>query len=79
MGVSGDAGARSKPHTGGYRIIPRTAADVSAAPLFLPVTGREGEAGAEGSQKSGAEPGFLGRLDLHVRRKDCMIPMSRFL
>ncbi len=27
------------PRTGGYRIIPRFATDVSSAPLFLPVTG----------------------------------------
>jgi hypothetical protein len=29
------------PRIGGYRIIPRFAADVSSAPLFLPVTGAE--------------------------------------
>jgi hypothetical protein len=36
--------AQKAPHTGGYRIIPRFAADVSPPPLFLPVTGAEGAA-----------------------------------
>jgi hypothetical protein len=31
--------AQQAPHIGGYRILPRTAADVSSAPPFLPVTG----------------------------------------
>jgi hypothetical protein len=31
--------AQQAPHIGGYRVIPRFAADVSSAPRFLPVTG----------------------------------------
>jgi hypothetical protein len=36
--------AQKAPHIGGYRIIPRFAADVSPPPLFLPVTGADGAA-----------------------------------
>jgi hypothetical protein len=30
---------RSRPYVGGYRLLPRTEADLSNAPLLLPVTG----------------------------------------
>jgi hypothetical protein len=32
---------RSRPYVGGYRLLPRTEADLSNAPVLLPVTGRE--------------------------------------
>ena len=32
---------RSRPYVGGYRLLPRTEADLGNAPLLLPVTGGE--------------------------------------
>ncbi len=41
MAIQGVVGqyASQRPYSGGYRIVPRLATDLSAAPLFLPVTG----------------------------------------
>ena len=38
QGVAGQYAAK-RPYVGGYQLVPRIAADVSQAPLFLPVTG----------------------------------------
>ncbi|MDQ1301212.1 MAG: hypothetical protein QG637_1133, partial [Chloroflexota bacterium] len=38
QGVAGQYAAK-RPYIGGYQVAPRVAADISRAPLFLPVTG----------------------------------------
>jgi hypothetical protein len=40
QGVAGQYAAK-RPYIGGYQVVPRVAADVSRAPLFLPVTGAQ--------------------------------------
>lgn len=38
-GVAGQYAFDGPPYVGGYRLLPRFAADVSNAPIWLPVTG----------------------------------------